>query len=244
MVLTSKAPKIKAVCTDSLSLLLTSVLSCVPFCVFLPASYLSPRATLPTFGFISSPAEIFHQRCRFSTLSLLQWHCPFSMDICLRLSYSERNKLPFFYSWFLLSNPLYPFFFPSSQHILKISIFKIYFSVLGLSRSLCNLVSRLGMEPGPLHWEFRVLATGPPGKSPPAKVFLSVRINYPYWSPFQVSAAFYPLCSCFCDNNRMGSALSEVTGYFLPSQSSILPTLTASNSYYNKCYNGHSTHDK
>ena len=88
--------------------------------------------------------------------------------------------------------------------------------MLGLSCSLCDLVSRLGIEPGPLRWEFRVLATGPPGKSPPAKVFLSVRINYPYWSSFQVSAAFYPLCSCFCDNDPMGSALSEATGHFNP----------------------------
>ena len=103
----------------------------------------------------------------------------------------------------------------------KISIFKIYFSVLGLGCGLYDLVSGLGIEPVPpcigsqslSHWTTR--------KVPTCKCFLSVRISYPYWSPFQVSAAFYLLCSCFCDNDLMGSALFEVTGHFLPSQSSI-----------------------
>ena len=27
-----------------------------------------------------------------------------------------------------------------------------------------DLVSQPGIEPGPLHWELRILATGPPGK--------------------------------------------------------------------------------
>ena len=36
-----------------------------------------------------------------------------------------------------------------------------------------------GSNPGPLHWELRVLATGPPGKSPEGRGFIS---NYPIGS--------------------------------------------------------------
>lgn len=84
--------------TDSLFPLLISVLSCIPsFVCSSPASYLSPRATLPTFGFISSPARSSIKGISSPlSLSLLQWHCPFSMEMCLRLSFCERNKTTFF----------------------------------------------------------------------------------------------------------------------------------------------------
>ena len=38
-----------------------------------------------------------------------------------------------------------------------------------------GLVPRPGIEPGPLHWEHRVLATGPPGKSPKYCVYGSLK---------------------------------------------------------------------
>ena len=41
----------------------------------------------------------------------------------------------------------------------------IYLAVLGVSCGIRDLVSWIGMEPGPLHWECEVLAPGPPGKS-------------------------------------------------------------------------------
>lgn len=56
LLLASKTPKIKALLnTDSLFLLLTSVLSCVPFCVFLPASYLSPKSYSTYIWFYFKP---------------------------------------------------------------------------------------------------------------------------------------------------------------------------------------------
>ena len=36
----------------------------------------------------------------------------------------------------------------------------------------CGHVSRPGINPGPLHWERRVLPTGPPGKSPLLDCFI------------------------------------------------------------------------
>ena len=47
----------------------------------------------------------------------------------------------------------------------------IYLGVLGLSWGMWGLVPWRGIEPGPLHWEQRVLATGPPGKSPKFLIF-------------------------------------------------------------------------
>ena len=41
----------------------------------------------------------------------------------------------------------------------------IYLALLGLSCSMWDLVPRPVVELGPLHWEWGVLATGPPGKS-------------------------------------------------------------------------------
>ena len=44
--------------------------------------------------------------------------------------------------------------------------------VLGLSWSMQDLVSWSGSKPGHLHWESQILATGPPGKSPPPITFI------------------------------------------------------------------------
>ena len=53
---------------------------------------------------------------------------------------------------------------------MKSKIF-IYLGVLGLSCRMWGLVPWRGIEPGPLHWEQGVLATGPPGKSPKFLIF-------------------------------------------------------------------------
>ena len=42
----------------------------------------------------------------------------------------------------------------------------------GSSLHLRSLVSQPGTEPRPLHWEFRVLATGPPAKSRQSLILL------------------------------------------------------------------------
>ena len=41
----------------------------------------------------------------------------------------------------------------------------VYLAALGLSCGLWDLVPEQGWNPGPLHWEHRVLTTAPPGKS-------------------------------------------------------------------------------
>ena len=41
----------------------------------------------------------------------------------------------------------------------------IYLAASGLICNMQDLVPDQGLNPGPLHWELRVSATGPPGKS-------------------------------------------------------------------------------
>ena len=50
----------------------------------------------------------------------------------------------------------------------QIAYFLIYLFLAapGLHCSMWDFIFRPEIEPGPLHWECRVLATGPPGKSP------------------------------------------------------------------------------
>ena len=50
----------------------------------------------------------------------------------------------------------------------KVIILFIYLAVLSLNCSMWGLVPWPGINPGPLHWERKVLAIGPPGK--PSKV--------------------------------------------------------------------------
>ena len=42
--------------------------------------------------------------------------------------------------------------------------FKMYLAALGLGCGMQHLVPWSWIEPGPLHWEFRVLVTAPPGR--------------------------------------------------------------------------------
>ena len=58
--------------------------------------------------------------------------------------------------------------------LMNLNIF-IYLFALGLSCSTRDLqlhhgggiwFPEVGLKPGPLHWEYRVLATGPPGRCP------------------------------------------------------------------------------
>ena len=60
----------------------------------------------------------------------------------------------------------------------------VYLAALGLScvmQNLCSVLHHVGTKfsgqgsnPGPPHWECRVSATGPPGKSPPTRILVTV----------------------------------------------------------------------
>ena len=51
-------------------------------------------------------------------------------------------------------------------HGVSVVVFRVYrWKMWTLSRRLWDLAPWLGVEPGPLHWECGVLATGSPGKS-------------------------------------------------------------------------------
>ena len=49
--------------------------------------------------------------------------------------------------------------------ILNIYLYLFYLDVLGLSCDMLGLFPDQGSDPGPLYWELKDLATGPPGKS-------------------------------------------------------------------------------
>jgi len=62
----------------------------------------------------------------------------------------------------------------------------IYVAALGLSCGLKDLVPDQGSNPGPLHWEHRVLATGPPGKSQ-IRHHLALSLSFPHHLYFAMS---------------------------------------------------------
>ena len=85
-----------------------------------------------------------------------------------RIQLHTRMQLPTYTVGYIYSNALYcsnmPFewlSYPTWPQFLLC----IYLPVPGLSCGIWDLVPWPGSNPGPLHWEHRVLTTGPPGKS-------------------------------------------------------------------------------
>ena len=112
------------------------------------------------------------------------------------------------------------------------------------SCGIWDLVPWPGIEPRPLHWELRVLATGPPGKFPDGLV-LNLQYNgrrgrtdcishlsWLYLLPsFSITAHFFPPYDvCFhwhSWNSRMGqgASLLSVADCIFPKMNSILSAL-------------------
>lgn len=94
----SKTPKVKALCTQTpFSPSSSLCLAVSPFvCSSQLLIYLLELLYLHLVLFQAPPRSSIKGIGSPLSLSLLQWHCPFSMEMCLRLSFCERDKLPFF----------------------------------------------------------------------------------------------------------------------------------------------------
>ena len=99
-----------------------------------------------------------------------------------------------------------PLYIPSpvsSSFLKKYSFFWLPWVLVAACGIFCccmqGLVSWPGIEPGPLHWELRVLDTGPPGKSLCSLFWCHPYLLCPHLSPLYVSPpasmtfAFFPL---------------------------------------------------
>ena len=56
-------------------------------------------------------------------------------------------------------------------YLIKYLFIFIYLPAPGLSCVMCGLIPDQGLNPGPLHYECGILATGPPGKSLHLKMY-------------------------------------------------------------------------
>ena len=91
---------------------------------------------------------------QFLILSTLHFLCPFSP-----LGYWFFS----FLSLLFLKNIL--FIWLDQVLVEGREVFDLYYSMWTLSCGMWDLIDNQGSNPGPLHWELGVLATGPPGKS-------------------------------------------------------------------------------
>lgn len=53
---------------------------------------------------------------------------------------------------------------PFKTYFFNVCFYLFITAALGLSSGMWDLVPGPGVEPRPLHWEYGILATGPPGK--------------------------------------------------------------------------------
>ena len=83
-------------------------------------------------------------------------------------------------------------------------VFLLFFFYLPLAGSLVlawDLVPDQGLNPGPMHWECRVLATGPSGKSPSVifDVTIVIVLGVPQTAPVYKTVSLTDKC-CVCSD--------------------------------------------
>ena len=81
----------------------------------------------------------------------------------------EASEIPRFQELYLFT------FLPLS--LLLLLLFLIFIWLCWVLIAACGIFPNQGSNPGPLRWEHKVLATGPPGKPPSAFLIVDTEIN-------------------------------------------------------------------
>ena len=115
--------------------------------------------------------EVKYHQCSWSFLCTTPVRVPSSPDDCLWHTHS--------YSFTAFSQLRYVLGVQQSDSTVHILLFFFFFFLIfiylaapGLGCGIQDLFPWPGIEPRPLQWEHRVLATGPPGQSPVTHILL------------------------------------------------------------------------
>ena len=110
------------------------------------------------YVYIWSEVEHLYRHLSTATIS-------YSVNSSFPLSIFSIGLLVLFFSFSLLFLKNILFIWLGQVLVEGREVFDLYYSVWTLSCGMWDLIDNQGSNPGPLHWELGVLATGPPGKS-------------------------------------------------------------------------------